>query len=430
MKKEVPFKLNEQLEVIIEKQDHNGNGLVRMNHFPIFVKKALPTEKCLIEITKVKKNFAEGKIIEIIEESKNRVKPSSIYEELYQNHQNGLLMHQSYDEELKFKSSKITEILERFAKLEGINQNDILSSGKELNYRNKVTLHIKDKKIGYFNDKGDILDMHKDFLAGPLINKALFAIKENMLYLKPEQIVLREGLETNQLMITFITSKDLKEKKIIDSLSDIKELKSIIIKKDDKYHTIHGQNHILEKIGDVTYYVSPDSFFQVNTSGAKVLFDEIARQADVKDDETVIDLYCGAGSITLYLAKKVKEIIGVEINKDAISDAKKNAKINHINNVSFIKGDTKDIALELIEEGIKPDTIIVDPPRKGLDISVINSLVKLDPKKIIYVSCDPMSLARDIHELKGKYEVSELTPVDMFPNTKHVETVVKLTKVK
>ncbi len=387
----------------IESLDHNGRGIARLNNKIVFVNNALPNEIVEIKTISEKKNYIEAEVVRYIEKSKDRIDSICPY---YDKCGGCNLLHMDYKDQLKFKQNKIENIINKYLGKK-VKINDIVGSDNILNYRNKVTFHVN-KKIGYFKDKtNDIVEIENCPLASTQINNAIPYL--NKLDLNNiNEIICRVG--SNELMIIIKSNKDI-------NIEPIKGIANSIYINDK---LVYGNKFIYNNIGKYKYIISPNSFFQINNDVCKKLYDKI--DIETKESKDVLDLYCGTGSIGLYINNN-KNIIGIEINEDAINNANTNKVINNIENINFICGDSgkKSTNLKFL-----PDSIIVDPPRNGLDNTTIRNILNMSPKKIIYVSCDPMTLVRDLKTLNNNYDIISVTPFDMFPQTKHVETVTIL----
>lgn len=411
-------KIDEIYETEVTSLENEASGVCKINWIIVFVPKALVGEKIRVRITEIKKNFARGKIVEVLTPSSNRVKSKCPY---YEECGGCNLRHQVAKENLKFKKEKVENALKRIGKLD-VKVDDIIPSLKEDNYRNKVSFKIEDDRIGFYGEGTyQLVDVEYCLLAEKEINKALKVIRQ---YIKGNKnkiktITIKYGNASNELLID-IYSLSEKDIEILDYLTtNISNLKTVIF--NDK--VIYGTGYIKEISNGLMFDVSAKSFFQVNSMQAEKLYNLAVKLADLNKDNIVLDLYCGTGTITSIVAEHVKKVIGIEIVEDAILDAKENLKINNINNVTFICGDAaKEISK--IKENI--DVIFVDPPRKGIDRKAIAVMKKILPKKIIYISCNPVTMARDLSYLSDLYDVKKVVPVDMFPNTSHVECVCLL----
>lgn len=386
------------LIVEIEKLDHFGRGIAKVNNVPIFVENALIDEEVETLITKEKKNYMEGIVSKYLKKSPLRMESKCPY---YDKCGGCDLLHLSYDEQLKFKENKVKEIIKKFSGLECVK--DIVAS-KQFNYRNKITLQVN-KDIGYFKKRtNDIIAIDKCLLVDDKINKIIAELK-NVDVSKINKIVIRvTNLESMVVFYGNITNK-------INL-----DVDTIIVNN----KVIKGNGYIKENINGLNFIISPTSFFQVNNIGMINIYNKVL---DYIDGGNVLDLYCGTGTIGIYVSKKANKVLGIELNKEAVKDALFNKKINNINNIDFISGD---VGIILFKNNFKADIVIVDPPRAGLDSNSINNIIKIKPNKIIYVSCDPVTLARDLNILKEHYDVLEITPFDMFSNTYHVECVCLL----
>lgn len=399
-----------ELEVNIEKLDHYARGIARLDGKTIFVENALPCEKVIAKVVNEKKKFDEAVTSKILNESIERVNPICPY---YNECGGCNTMHFNYDKQLEFKENKVKEVLKKFCDFDNIKS---IVKSNQFNYRNKVTLQVK-VKCGYYKKKSyDIVPIDSCFIADEKINDIIKIVKTIDLS-GINQIVIR--VTNNESMIVFYCEDNIK--------IDISNLNTVdtIIAISNKQEILKGKGYIEEEIHNIKYVISPTSFFQVNTLGMINLYNKVLEYADLKGNENLLDLYCGTGTIGIYLSKYCGKVFGIEINKEAIKDALLNKKINNLSNIDFQAGDVKDI---LNKNRFKPDIIVVDPPRAGLDKKVIDEIISLKPNRLVYVSCDVVTLARDLNLLKEKFDVIECTPVDMFPNTYHVESVVLLEK--
>ena len=388
-----------KLVVKIENLDHFGRGIAKVNNMPIFVENSLINEEVEIVITKEKKKYMEGFVSNYLKKSPLRVESNCPY---YDKCGGCDLLHMSYEEQLKYKENKVKEIIKKFSGLECVNS---IVGSIQFNYRNKVTLHVKNGVIGYYKENSnEIISIDKCLLVDERINILIDEIK-NLNLNGINKIVIR--VTNNESMAIFYGD--------INSNINLRADTIIINSKVTK-----GNGYIEENIGDLKFIISPTSFFQVNNVGMINIYNKVL---DYVDGGNILDLYCGTGTIGIYVSKKADKVLGVEINDEAIKDALLNKKINNINNVDFISGD---VGTVLSKNKFKFDIVIVDPPRAGLDNNSINNIIKINPKKIIYVSCDPVTLARDLNILKEYYDVLEITPFDMFSNTYHVECVCLL----
>ena len=380
--------------------DHLGNGIAKNDNKVIFIPKSITNDTCDIDIVDNHKKYDRGKINKIVKKSSLRIDAICPY---YEECGGCNISNLSYDKQLEFKTNKVKNIFKKYLDMD-IEPN-VIGSKLKYKYRNKITYHI-DNDIGLIREFDGIVNIDECLLVSDKVNKLYREIKKNDLS-KVKLITIRE---CNNGLILSITGKmniaSLKDMCIAIYMNNL-----CLYKKEDGYINI----------GDIKYKVSDKSFFQINTSNISNLYDEIVKYAEFSKNDKVIDLYCGVGSISLYIAKYVKSVLGIEIISDAINDARNNAKINGIGNTQFLCGDVA----KLIDDNIDGDILIVDPPRTGLDKHTIDVINKKKIKKMIYVSCNPMTLVRDI-KLLDKYELKEISVADMFPQTHHVECVCVL----
>lgn len=402
-----------EFQVEIVRLDDQGRGIGYIDGKIVFVENALPQEVVRVLITKEKKKFYEAKVIERLVTSSDRITPNCPY---YDRCGGCNLMHLNYHKQLEYKKQKGIQILKKFAGMK-LEDADMITSA-EFYYRNKVMFHVKDGKIGYYQKEShQFVEIDHCLLLHPKMNQLLTELKGARFLNSVENMMIRtfqDGLETQ---IVFYPQENLDHEEIIHRIKDYVD--SIYVD-----HTcIYGNDEILEKIGDRNYLVRPESFFQVNTKTTQKLYDQVKEKLEPSKDDIILDLYCGAGTIGLYIAPYVKNVYGVEIVKEAIMSAKKNQEINRTKNIEFYVGDTKTI---LEKFHLQANKVIVDPPRSGLDQKTKEYLLKLQPQRIVYVSCNPITLARDIKDLGSKYQFETVTFVDMFPNTDHIESVCLL----
>lgn len=450
------FMIEKDVTYNIEIEDigHSGEGVGRIQGFTVFVEGGIPGDTLRVKITMVKKNYAVGEILEIIKPSEDRVQPMCSLANVCGGCQ---IMHMSYQGQLEIKKRRVKETLERIGKI----QTQVLPTigmDNPYEYRNKAQFPVgmvKGEGILGFYKKGthEIIDTSYCHIQSPVNKEVVEVMKE---YIKNYKIsvynektgkglirhvVTKVGFTTGEVMVVVVTNgRDLPQKeKLIDLLSKrVKGLKSVIQNVNDRNTnvilgketiTLYGEDQITDYIGDLKFHISPQSFFQVNPLQTKVLYEKALEYAALKGDENVFDIYCGIGTISLFLAKKAKKVIGVEVIEAAIMDAKENARINNIHNAEFHVGKAEEVIPKLYQEGTKADVVVVDPPRKGCEVEVLDTIVKMSPQRIVYVSCNPATLARDLAYLDERgYRTIEVQPVDMFPHTAHVETVVLMSR--
>ena len=378
--------VKDKLTVTIIDEDNIGNGIARYNNIVIFIKNALKDEKIEIEITKVNKNFMIGKIINIIEKSNKRIEPICKYYDVCGGCN---FLHTSFDNEKDIKLRYLERLFNR--------KIDYLEVKNDLYYRNKVTLHVINAKLGYFNDKThEICEIDKCYLLNPKISLKISELSKMNLN-KIDEIIIRA----------------INDKIVINIIGNIKNFK---IDCDSLYinnNYVYGDKYLIDYIDDYKFTIYPDSFYQVNKEGMINIYNKALEYTS--NSNTLLDLYCGTGTIGIWMNKKYKKILGVDINSDSIKNANINKELNNLNNIEFICDDAKNI------KG-KFDSIIVDPPRSGLSNEVIDYLNNSKSNKIIYISCNPNTLKRDV-DLLINYELKDISYTNMFPRTKHLECI-------
>ena len=384
------------MRISVKRMDHLGRGIGYNEGKVIFIPKAIPGDVVDIEITNSYKKYDIGKIIEIIEPSNERIDVGCPY---YYECGGCHISNLKYFNQVNFKKDKVIDMFKRYLNKEIVPR--VISSEKDFEYRNKITYQVRNGKIGLVDINNNFIEIDKCLLVSDRVNKLLSILKKEDLS-KAIKIVIRE---CDNGLILSITG-DIK----IDNL--INECLEIYINGERKYFLEEGYLYI----GNLKYRVSDKSFFQINTSNICHLYDEVIRYGEFTGNERVIDLYCGVGSISLYISRYVKSVLGIEIVKEAIDDANYNKKINKIDNAIFICSDVA----KIIDDKIECDTLIVDPPRAGLDKHTKSVINNSNIKKVIYVSCDPMTLVRDLKDL-DMYNLEKISIVDMFPQTCHVE---------
>ena len=450
---------NKEYILDIVSQGYEGEGIAKINDtFPIFIEGALNGERVNVRIVKSKKNFAYGKLLEVIEPSLERCEAKC---SIHKRCGGCKLQHSTYKEQLNFKFERVKDCITKIGKLDESIVQFPLGMDEPWGYRNKVQLPIGmvngELKIGFFAPRShEIIDMEtcliQDEIADKVVGITRSWIKKNNI--KPynidgkydetgilRHIMIRRGFTTNEVMVVLVTNgsklpnKDEFISLITENIPGIKSIVQNINSKPtnvilgQECITLWGDPRISDYIGEFKFNISPLSFFQVNPIQTEVLYNKALEYAGLTGDETVFDAYCGTGTITLFLSQKAKKVYGVEIIPQAIENANINAKENNVNNVEFFVGESEVVIPDLINKGIKADVVVVDPPRKGCDVKLLNAITNIDAKKIVYVSCDPSTLARDLAILEGNgYKTVKVQPVDMFPHTAHIENVALLIK--
>ena len=442
------LKKNEEYIVEIIDNGFQGEGIAKIDGITIFVDQAIKGEKIKIKILKVQTNFAYGKIIEILEKSNNRTDEDC---STYKRCGGCNLRHINYQETLNIKKAVVENCMYKALKRE-VEVNDVIGMDNPLYYRNKLQYPVGTDKenniiMGVYSSRThNIIPTKECFIQNKecqiIANDIFEFIKENKISAYNEEtlkgtlrhIIIRIGVKTNEVLVTLVLNDNnlKKEKDLIEFLTkkhtNIKSIvknfntKNTNVILGDKTEVIYGDGYIYDILGDYKFKISPLSFYQVNPLQTEILYNTAINSLDNKNDDIALDLYCGIGTIGIFASKYFKKVYGIEIVEQAIEDAKYNAKMNNIDNIEFFAGDVEKVLPKIIErDNLKPNIVFVDPPRKGLDNKTINLLKELQPSKIIYISCNPATLARDISLLEEKYELKTVQPVDMFPYTSHVE---------
>ena len=449
---------NDMYVVDITDMSTDGEGIGKIDGYTLFVKDTVIGDKVEVKIMKAKKNYAFARLMSIIEPSPDRVEPRCEFARRCGGCQ---IQHMSYKKQLEFKNNLVLNNLKRIGGLSDITLEPVIGMENPYNYRNKAQYPVGSDANGniimgfYAGRTHSIIENYNCHLGVKENEKILLRIKRYMEdnHIAPyneekhtgivRHILIRKGFTTGELMVcVVVNSKKLPHAdRLYDYLKDIDGMTSISYNVNcnktnvilgDKTVTVWGSDYITDYIGDVKYQISPKSFYQVNPVQTKKLYEKALEYASLTGNETVFDLYCGIGTISLFLAQKAKKVYGVEIVPEAIADANNNAKINNIDNAEFYVGKAEEVIPKMYkEQGVKADVIVVDPPRKGCDEVLLDTMVKMSPKRIVYVSCDSATLARDVKILCGNgYEVERAVAVDQFPHTGHVETVVLLSHKK
>ena len=450
----IPVCKGQPYELQIDRLGTSGEGVGRYDNFTVFVPNALPGETISVVIEEVKNSYARGRIKQILHESVDRVAPLC---ELYEECGGCQLQHLSYEAQLRAKRAQVVDALTHIGKLPQIPVMETLRAEEPWNYRNKMQFPIGRNSgnivIGCFAQGSHrIINTENCHIQRAENNDLANAAREiaEQLHIPVynedthkgvlRHIVGRVGRSNDLMAIIVTATKQLPRAKdfvrmmrerlpnLVSVHQNIQTYRNNVIMGRDT-QLLWGRPTIIDSLGRLNFHISPRSFFQVNTRQAELLYEQALTYADLHGTETVIDAYCGTGTITLFLAQKARKVYGIEIVQPAILDARKNARDNHIKNAEFIVGDTTAVMPALYKQGIRPDVVVVDPPRAGCTETVLRTFANMKPQRIVYVSCNPATLARDLAILKELgYLAQEVQPVDLFPQTSHVETVVLLTK--
>ena len=448
------MKKNEEFVTTIIDNGYQGEGIAKIDDVTVFVPNCIKGEKVKLKILKEKNNIAFGIVLEVVEKSQNRV--DCIDCDTFFKCGGCTLRHMKYDYTIELKKKSVQTTLRKSLNKE-ININEVIKMDNPLYYRNKLQYPISIDKDGnykmgvYTSRTHDIVQTDCCLIQNELIQKIandIFAfIKQEKIEVYNEKdntggirhLIIRIGKKTNEVLVTLVTNteKIKKEKELVSFISNkYSEIKTIVkninnkntnVILGDKNIIIYGNGYIYDYIGDFKFKISAMSFYQVNPIQTERLYSKAIEYAELSGDETIFDLYCGIGTIGICASKKVKKLYGIETINDAIEDAKENARLNNLNNAEFFVGDVEKRLPDFIEEkNINPDVVFIDPPRKGCDEKVIDTLLQIKPQKIVYISCNPATLARDLKLLSQKYEINKLAICDMFPYTSHIESIAIL----
>ena len=453
------IKKNEDYIIAIEDMGTEGEGVGKIDGFTLFVKDALPGDIARVKVVKEGKTYGYGRLMEVITPSEYRVEAVCPVARQCGGCQ---IQEMSYEAQLAFKEKKVQNNLERIGKIEPsyYEMCTIIGMEEPYHYRNKAQFPVgtdRDGNIvtGFYAGRTHSIIPCDDCAIGDNINACILAIIKSHMKkynIKPydeekhtglvRHILIRRGFTTGEIMVCIIingmelkgSSELVDELKAIDKMTSIslninREKTNVIMGK--TVIDLYGEGYITDYIGDVKFRISPLSFFQVNPVQTRKLYGKALEFAGLTGNEIVWDLYCGVGTISLFLAKSAHKVYGVEIVPEAIEDARKNASLNNITNAEFFVGKAEEVVPKMYKEcGIGADVVVVDPPRKGCDEKLLETMIEMNPERIVYVSCDSATLARDLKYLRENgYEVKKVQPVDMFPHTGHVETVVLLSKL-
>ena len=450
------FRKNDLVTLEIEDCGIDGEGIGKADGFTVFVKDAVIGDTVTAKIIKAKKNYGYGRLMEVLKPSPYRVEPKCEFARQCGGCQ---LQALSYDQQLVFKTNKVKGHLERIGGFTDIPMEPIIGMDELFHYRNKAQFPVgrnKEGKIvtGFYAGRTHNIIENRDCALGVAENKEVLdrVIAHMEKYgIEPyneatgkglvRHVLIRYGYFTKEVMVCLILNgnKIPKEEQLVKSLCEIPGMTSITINVNKKHSNVilgeeirllWGQEYITDRIGDISYQISPLSFYQVNPMQTQKLYAKALEYADLHGEETVWDLYCGIGTISLFLAQKAKFVRGVEIVPAAIENAKENAKLNGLENTEFFVGKAEEVLpREYKKNGVYADVIVVDPPRKGCDETLLETMIEMNPERIVYVSCDSATLARDLKYLCERgYELRKVCPVDQFGMTVHVETVVLLSK--
>lgn len=450
-----PVQKNEIITAEIVDLTHEGSGVAKVNGYTLFVPDSLPGETAEIQVVHTKKDYGYGRVKKMIETSPERVDPPC---EIYGRCGGCQLQHLSYVGQLNYKRKQVVDAITRIGGLEGIEVLPTLGMDNPWIYRNKAQVPVSNRDgeliAGFYQKRSHrIIEMDHCLITDESVDEIIQEVKRIAKDTGVEpyneethrgalrHIIVRIGRETGEVMVVLVTkTNDLPHRKnfisgLTTKFPQIKSIAHNINSKrtnviyGDETRTIWGRDVIYDKIGSVKFAISARSFYQINPTQTRVLYEKALDYAELTGSETVIDAYCGIGTISLFLAQKAGKVYGVEIVPEAIEDAKINAELNGLTNATFEAGKSEDVIPAWYKQGIKADVIVVDPPRKGCDEALLQTIIDMKPRRVVYVSCNPSTLARDLRILEdGGFKTVEVQPVDMFPQTTHVECCALLEK--
>ena len=450
--------LSKDKEYIVDIVDigQGGVGVGKYDGFTVFVDGGLINDKVKVKINKSKKNYAVGDIVEIIKPSPFRVKRKC--SDSLKPCGGCQIQELDYQKQLDIKTNEVKQVISRIGKLEDVIVHETLGMENPIRYRNKAQFPIQKVNgspvIGFYKKKShDIIPTDECIIQHEINDKIIKIIKTYINAYKVSiydekthtgvlrHLVTKVGFTTNEVMIVLVANGN--------KLPNLNELASVLKENIPGFKTlvvninkaktnvilgrenivVYGEGKINDYIGDLVFEISPLSFFQVNPLQTEVLYNKALEYADLQENDTVFDIYCGIGTISLFLAQKAKKVYGIEIVEDAIKDAKINARLNNLDNTEFYAGKAEEVVPKMYKDGNRANVVVVDPPRKGCDDKVLDTIVSMEPDKVVYVSCNPSTLARDLAYLDERgYKCVEVQPVDMFPHTMHVECCAKIVK--
>ena len=452
--------LSKNKEYVVDIVDigQGGVGIGKYEGFTVFVEGGLIQDKVKVRINKSKKNYAVGDIVEIIEKSPFRV--DRICSDDLKDCGGCQIQELDYNKQRELKTNEVKQVISRIGKLENVEIHETIGMQSPCRYRNKAQFPIQNingsTAIGFYKKKShDVIPTDMCVIQHDINDKIIKIIKTYIqaynvsIYNETthtgvlRHLVTKVGFTTNEVMVVLVANGTnlphlnelasvLKEnipgfKTLVLNFNKAKT--NVILGKENK--VLYGNGKINDYIGDLVFEISPLSFFQVNPVQTEVLYNKALEYAALGENDTVFDIYCGIGTISLFLAQRAKKVYGIEIVEEAIKDAKRNAEINNLDNVEFYVGKAEDVVPKMYKQGKRANVVVVDPPRKGCDEKVLDTIVSMQPDRVVYVSCNPSTLARDLAYLNEKgYKSLEVQPVDMFPHSVHIENVALIVKDK
>ena len=450
------FKKNDIFEAEVLDLTHEGQGVVKVDSYPFFVDNALPGERIKMRVLKVGKSFGFGRVDEFISQSEHRTTQLNLD---YLRTGIADFGHLTYNEQVKFKQKQVVDILRKTAGKEDFPVSPVIESIKTIKYRNKAQIPVQMVNgiltTGFYRKNSHSLIPVEDFyIQHPEIDAVVLFLRDEFRKINLQaydektrkcwlrNIVVRRGFHTSEMMVSLVvTSKKLPENvdlvidKLVEHFTNIKSVQlninngtgSFILGKE--FVLLYGKDFITDLMLDKTYQISAPAFYQVNTPQAEKLYETAFEFAELKPGDIVIDAYSGIGTIGISMADRVAEVYGMEVVPAAVENAKRNAQLNELENTHYEVGTAEKIMPKWLDEGIKPDVIFVDPPRKGLDETFIKSATATNPRRIVYISCNPATFARDVVRFENEgYILDKVQPVDLFPQTHHIELVARFNK--
>lgn len=443
----------QKILLTIKRLGINGEGIGYYKRQAVFVEGAMPPEEVIVKITEVKRNYAKGEVVKFNIRAKERVKPFCRH---YEECGGCQLQHISYDEQLSFKEEMLKQAIERYTKMDlaKIKFNNIVYMNNPKYYRHKAQMPVRNTNEGimtglYKKESNELVEI----LECPIQNERINYVNGEVLKILDKYeirafdpkdmrglvryLVTRTSHQTEEIQVTLVVTIFNKAlQKAAKEIIKLPGVKSVAISKNrdvknvaifgDEVEILEGQNYIQEGINEIKYDLKPKAFYQLNPAQATKMFKIVKDNLDFDKDKVIIDAYTGSGAISIYLAPYAEKVVGIDINTESIYSARHNKKINKLNNVDFEIGEVKDVLPRLYRKGIDPDVIVIDPPRSGIDDKTLDLLTRKVVDKIIYVSCNPSTLAKNLNVLKSKYTIEEVTPLDMFPFTSQIESITIL----
>lgn len=450
-----PVTKNQELTVDIIDLTHEGMGIAKVDGYPLFIENALPGEKVTIHVLKIGNKFGFAKVKDFLRKSPDRIENA---DERYIRTGIAPLAHLSYEKQLLFKQQQVENVMKKVAKMPNVAVLPTIGMTNPTGYRNKAQIPVRridgQLQTGFYRKNShDLVPIENFYIQDPAIDQAIVTIREILQKYQVKaynetthegflrHIVIRRGHYTHQMMVVLVTRKAKFFKgaqiaqeiakalpEVVSIIQNINEEKTNVIL-GEREQVLYGSSTIEDQLLGKTYQISAKSFYQVNTIQAERLYQTAYNFAELATEDTIIDAYSGIGTIGLSVADKVKHVYGMEVVADAVQDAIKNATLNGLTNTTYVTGNAETVMAQWVKDGIQPTVIFVDPPRKGLTPSFIKASCEMNPEKIVYISCNPATMARDLalfNELG--YAAQQVQPVDLFPMTSHVECVVWMTK--